>query len=116
MPLEDLLISFEAYFELWTRSLRSDAAKWKSKADKLLDESRVVARAKAVGGKIPRVKSEHLLSALGGGGASDDGSGIGGAVPALSAKDRERLERRYREMRSKMTANVQKLSLKWEEE
>lgn len=121
--LLDVLVTLEAHAELWTRTLRQRTAPWKSRADRLLDESRAKAKQRidAVGTKIPRVKSEHLLLALGGGGGNgtgfdETGSGRGAPARVLSPKDREKLEKRYRELRSKMAGNLQRLSQKWEEE
>ena len=57
--------------------------------------------------KLPRVKSETFLS-----GMLDDSRD----VISISAKDKERLERKYRELRQKTRESLKMISVKWEEE
>lgn len=109
LPLLDLLVIIDSHLELWTRSLRQKAAPWKSKADKLVEESKQRAQTKIgeARAKLPRVSSEQFLNSM----LEDSG-----VRDVLSPKDREKLERRYREVRQKTLDNMKKLSLKWEEE
>ncbi|ORY81805.1 hypothetical protein BCR35DRAFT_303964 [Leucosporidium creatinivorum] len=111
MPLLDLLVMVDAHLELWTRSLRRKAAPWRSKADKLVEESRERARNKIEEArakvKLPRVNSEQFLSSM----LEDSG-----VKDVLSPRDREKLERRYREVRERAKESLKKLSVKWEEE
>lgn len=111
MPLLDMLVVVDAHLELWTRSLRRKAAPWRSKADKLVEESRERARNKIEEArakvKLPRVSSEQFLSSM----LEDSG-----VKEVLSPKDREKLERRYREVRERAKESLKKLSVKWEEE
>lgn len=111
MPLLDMLVVVDAHLELWTRSLRRKAAPWRSKADKLVEESRERARNKIEEArakvKLPRVSSEQFLSSM----LEDSG-----VKEVLSPKDGEKLERRYREVRERAKESLKKLSVKWEEE
>jgi hypothetical protein len=100
LSLLDLLVLLDAHLELWTRGLRRKSVHLKSKAEQFVEESK--ARAQKI--KLPKVNSEQFLNRL----AEDN--------VVLSVKDRERLERRYKEVRHKTVENMRKLSQKWEEE
>lgn len=74
------------------------------KADKLVEDSRVRAQ-KLNLPKLPRVNSDLFLA-----GMLDEGREV------ISAKDREKLEKKYKEIRQKTRESLKKLSQKWEEE
>lgn len=105
LSLLDLLVLVDAHLDLASRHIRKTGAQWSSKANKLVVDSK--ARAGKI--KLPRVDSEKILSSVL---ESDQGK----KVNHLTAKEREKLERRYRELRSKTMENMKKLSEKWEEE
>lgn len=98
--LLDFINVVDAHLDLWTRPLRRKSVSWKSKADKLLDD----AKQKGREFKLPAPFNDFPVV----GGISRGGSGSGGTTtPAftkgefagLSQKERERLERKYKEVR-----------------
>ncbi|GAA6013892.1 hypothetical protein JCM10207_008225 [Rhodosporidiobolus poonsookiae] len=117
LSLLDLFNVFDAHLELLTRPLRRKSVSWREKADRLIDEAK--AKGKELQGrvplKLPDVPSFDLN--FGGGGAGGaDGVGVGIDRKVLSQRDRERLERKYKEVRAKTRESVSKLMVKWEEE
>ncbi|GAA5856791.1 hypothetical protein JCM8547_008846 [Rhodosporidiobolus lusitaniae] len=108
LSLLSLLSTLDAHVELFTRPLRRKSVSWREKADKLLDE----AKARAVAGGLGEFKLKVPLPDVP---AFDLNGGIG-ERKVLSQKDRERLERKFREVREKTRGSVQKLVVKWEEE
>lgn len=77
----------------------------RTKADRLVEESKVLAAAKLKA--TERRDAFMASSSLFGGEAKD---------VVFSAKDRERLEKRYREIRGKTRDSLKRLLRKWEEE
>ncbi|GAA5888200.1 hypothetical protein JCM5296_000227 [Sporobolomyces johnsonii] len=107
LSLLDLFNVVDAHWDLWTRPLRRKSVSWKSKADKLLDEAK----------QKSRELKEFTAFELGGRSMTADGLGGYQREPVmLSQKEKERLERKYKEMRARMRENVSKLMVKWEEE
>ncbi|BGP16279.1 hypothetical protein JCM10213_007724 [Rhodosporidiobolus nylandii] len=107
LSLLDMLNVFDAHLELLTRPLRRKSVSWREKADRLLDEAKQRGKdfnLKPLGGlKMPEVPVFDL--------------GLGEVDrKVLSQKDRERLERKYREVRARTRESLQKLVVKWEEE
>ncbi|KDE08942.1 hypothetical protein, variant [Microbotryum lychnidis-dioicae p1A1 Lamole] len=102
LPLLDLFVLVDAHLELWTRGIRRKSADWRSKADKLVEESK--ARAQRI--KLPRVASETFLNGM----RSEESNGV------LSSRDRERLEKRVREVRANAKEQMRRLNQKWEQE
>ncbi|GAA5925369.1 glycerophosphocholine acyltransferase [Sporobolomyces koalae] len=116
--LLDFLNVVDAHWDLWTRPLRRKSVSWKSKADKLLDDAKQ--RVGRDSFKLPAAFNEFP-----GVGRGSSGSGShGGTTPVgqraefagLSQKEKERLERKYREVRERMRGSMSKLVVKWEEE
>ncbi|KAK4701866.1 hypothetical protein P7C70_g4364, partial [Phenoliferia sp. Uapishka_3] len=104
LSLLDLLVVVDAHLELWTRGLRKSAVTFREKADKLVEESKArVEKIQRI--KLPRVNSETFLSSM-----------LDETREVLSPKDREKLERKYRELRQKTRDSMKILSVKWEEE
>ncbi|KAM0754855.1 hypothetical protein T439DRAFT_321909 [Meredithblackwellia eburnea MCA 4105] len=112
LSLIDLLVVVDAHLDLWTRGIRKQTHSWKEKADRLVEESKQ--RAQKI--KLPRVNSDTFLplSATQNRESSDHHPPSQSGV--LSQKDRERLERRYRELRQKTTESFKRVAQKWEEE
>ncbi|KAL8287418.1 hypothetical protein RQP46_003276 [Phenoliferia psychrophenolica] len=104
--LSDLLIVVDAHLELWTRGLRKRAVTIRETADRLVEESKARAH-KIPRIKLPRVNSETLLA-----GMLDESR----EIISISAKDKEKLERKYRELRQKTRESLRLISVKWEEE
>ncbi|GAA6034046.1 hypothetical protein JCM8097_000665 [Rhodosporidiobolus ruineniae] len=103
--LLDTLAVLDAHLELFTRPLRRKSVSWKEKADKFLDEARAKGQ-KGLGDlkvKLPEVPVFDLNL-----GEVDK--------KVLNQRDRERLERKYREVRAKTRDSLGKLLVKWEEE
>lgn len=69
-----------------------------------MEESRVRAQKLSLP-KLPRVNSDLFLA-----GMLDEGREV------ISAKDREKLEKKYKEIRGRGRESLKKLSQKWEEE
>lgn len=107
MGLLDLLTSVDAHIDLWSRELRKSSSAWKEKAELLVEDGRKRAE-KLQRQHLPRLKSEVNLFSF--------GLGDGNRDVLLTAKDKERLEKKYREVRAKTTESLKKLSQKWEEE
>ncbi|GAA5950288.1 hypothetical protein JCM21900_001103 [Sporobolomyces salmonicolor] len=108
LSLLDLFNVVDAHWDLWTRPLRRKSVSWISKADKLLDDAKQKSR-EFKEFKVPTFELGRSMTA--------DGFGGNQREPAvLSQKDKERLERKYKEMRARMRENVSKLMVKWEEE
>ncbi|GAA5820310.1 hypothetical protein JCM11251_005567 [Rhodosporidiobolus azoricus] len=106
--LLELLNVFDAHLELFTRPLRRKSVTWREKADKLLDE------AKTKGGANLKELKVKLLPDVP---AFDlNFVGLEGERKVLSQRDRERLERKYKEVRERTRTSVAKLVVKWEEE
>ncbi|GAA5909656.1 hypothetical protein JCM6882_008456 [Rhodosporidiobolus microsporus] len=103
LSLLELLNVFDAHLELFTRPLRRKSVSWKEKADKLLDEAKTKANLRDFKVKLPEVPAFDLNF-----GEADR--------KVLSQRDRERLERKYREVRNRTRESVSKLVVKWEEE
>ncbi|GJN90496.1 hypothetical protein Rhopal_003507-T1 [Rhodotorula paludigena] len=117
LSLLDLLNVFDAHIELLTRPLRRKSSTWKSKADKLLDEAKQKGRETFKVPSLPSVPAFDLGEGMGFRGERDREAGRdGGEKRVLSQKDKERIERKYREMRGRMRDSVAKLVIKWEEE
>ncbi|GAA6022316.1 hypothetical protein JCM11491_005261 [Sporobolomyces phaffii] len=124
--LLDFLNVVDAHWDLWTRPLRRKSVTWRSKADKLLDDAKQKGREfklPAAFNEFPGVAgiSRGSMSASGGGGSGGTTSpaaagGARGEFAGLSQKERERLERKYREVRERMRGSMSKLVVKWEEE
>ncbi|GAA5858017.1 hypothetical protein JCM1840_001004 [Sporobolomyces johnsonii] len=106
LSLLDLFNVVDAHWDLWTRPLRRKSVSWKSKADKLLDEAK----------QKSRELKEFTAFELGRSMTADSFGGYPREPVMLSQKDKERLERKYKEMRARMRENVSKLMVKWEEE
>lgn len=89
---------------------------WKTKADKLLDDAKQKGREfklPAAFNDLPVVGNSRGATGTG----TPNGSlGPRGEFAGLSQKERERLERKYREVRERMRGNMSKLVVKWEEE
>lgn len=83
----------------------TDAKRYRSKADRLVEESKVLAAAKL---KAAERRDAFMASSSLFGGEGKD--------VVFSAKDREKLERRYREIRGKTRDSLKRLLRKWEEE
>ncbi|KAM0791159.1 hypothetical protein ACM66B_005644 [Microbotryomycetes sp. NB124-2] len=123
-PLLDLLVILDAHLELWTRSLRRRTGPWRSKADKLVEQSRKKARDVVEKGNeslLKRVKSDKLLSGLllkdsDNEQPDSSSSRTGGERQVFSRRDRDRLENKLKEVRTKTIESMKKLSQKWEEE
>lgn len=105
LGLLDLINLIEAHLELWMRPFRKKSTQWKSKADKLVEESK--ARARLQMDKLPRVSSETFIEGL-----LEKGQEKG----VLKKDDLDKLEKRYRELGNRARDNMKKLSAKWEEE
>lgn len=123
MGLLDMLLALDAHIELWTRGIRKNAVSWRcviallyhqwkeanracehrEKADKLVEESRI--RAQKI--KLPRVPSDKFLSSM----LDPDRE-----VLVLSQKDRERLEKTYKEVRQRANEAFKVVVQQWEEE
>lgn len=102
--LLELLVVLDAHLELWSRGLRKTSYKWRERADALVDDTLSRAQKlqeKAI--KLPRLKSEAFLS-----GMLED--------RVLSAKDREKMLEKYKEVRVMTRESLKKISQKWEEE
>lgn len=100
----ELLVVLDAHLELWSRGLRKTSYKWRERADALVDDTLSRAQKlqeKAI--KLPRLKSEAFLS-----GMLEDS--------VLSAKDREKMLEKYKEVRVMTRESLKKISQKWEEE
>ncbi|GAA5880397.1 hypothetical protein JCM16303_003927 [Sporobolomyces ruberrimus] len=114
--LLDFINVLDAHLDLWTRPLRRKSVSWKTKADKLLYD----AKQKGREFKLPAAFNEFPVV----GGISRGSMSGGNVTPAgqrgefagLSQKERERLERKYKEVRERMRGNMAKLVVKWEEE
>ncbi|BGO91426.1 hypothetical protein NBRC10512v2_003696 [Rhodotorula toruloides] len=119
LSLLDLLNVLDAHIELLTRPLRRKSVSWKTKADRLLDEAKQRGR-ETFKVQLPSVPAFDLGEGLGFA-AGREREREGGAASlqerkVLSQKDRERLERKYREVRERMRQSIAKLVVKWEEE
>ncbi|GAA5982742.1 hypothetical protein JCM5350_006233 [Sporobolomyces pararoseus] len=113
--LLDVLNVLDAHWDLWTRPLRRKSVSWKSKADKLLDDAKQKGREfklPAPFNDFPVVGSRNAS----GSGGTNTPAGTRGEFAGLSQKERERLERKYKEVRERMRGSVAKLVVKWEEE
>ncbi|GAA5935340.1 hypothetical protein JCM3775_006246 [Rhodotorula graminis] len=121
LSLLDFLNVLDAHLEVWTRPLRRKSVTWREKADRLLDEAKQKGRDTFKVPPLPSVPAFDLGEGLGFSRAATGGgefreAGVAGERKVLSQKDRERLERKYREVRTRMRDSVQKLVVKWEEE
>ncbi|GAA6064173.1 hypothetical protein JCM10212_003054 [Sporobolomyces blumeae] len=117
--LLDFLNVVDAHWDLWTRPLRRKSSTWRSKADKLLDDAKQKGREFKLPvnfHELPVVGLARGSGGAGGTGASGGEVGFGRDATVLSAKDRERLERKYKEVRARMRESMSKLVVKWEEE
>lgn len=115
LSLLDFLNVLDAHLEVWTRPLRRKSVTWREKADRLLDEAKQKGRETFKVPPLPSVPAFDLGEGLAGFRA-DRELREGAERKVLSPKDRERLERKYREVRTRMRDSVQKLVVKWEEE
>ncbi|KAK4048311.1 hypothetical protein OIV83_004832 [Microbotryomycetes sp. JL201] len=128
-PLLDLLVVLDAHLELWTRSLRRKTGPWRTKADKLVDASKKKARDVVEKGNeslLKRVKSDKLLSGLllkeydqaeaAGEAGEPTRTTTRGDRIVFSRRDREKLETKLKEVRTRTIESMKKLSQKWEEE
>ena len=126
--LLDFINVVDAHWDLWTRPLRRKSDAWRSRADKLLDDAKQ--RGRESFQKLPTALTSsnnndfHSSSTSSSSTSSRPGhqpgtttpGGRGGELAGLSHKERERLERKYREVRERMRTSVSKLVVKWEEE
>lgn len=79
------------------------AGRRREKADRLVEESKARAAQKMPRIKLPRVNSEQFIERM-----LDESP--------ISAKDKEKLERKYRELRHKTRDTLKSISVRWEEE
>ncbi|BGP40119.1 hypothetical protein JCM10450v2_004096 [Rhodotorula kratochvilovae] len=114
LSLLDFLNVLDAHLEVWTRPLRRKSVTWREKADRLLDEAKQKGRDTFKVPPLPTVPAFDLGEGLSFRGEREFREGAERKV--LSAKDRERLERKYREVRARMRDSVSKVIVKWEEE
>ncbi|GEM07189.1 hypothetical protein Rt10032_c02g1206 [Rhodotorula toruloides] len=115
LSLLDLLNVLDAHIELLTRPLRRKSVSWKTKADKLLDEAKQRGR-ETFKVQLPSVPAFDLGEGLGFAREREGGAASLQERKVLSQRDRERLERKYREVRERMRQSIAKLVVKWEEE
>ncbi|GAA5984263.1 hypothetical protein JCM10908_006115 [Rhodotorula pacifica] len=120
LSLLDFLNVLDAHLELLTRPLRRKSVTWREKADRLVDQAKQKGR-ETFKVQLPSVPAFDLGESVGfprdGTRASDDGTGERRKEKrVLSARDKERLERKYREVRGRMRESIAKVVIKWEEE
>lgn len=123
LSLLDFLNVLDAHLELLTRPLRRKSVTWREKADRLVDQAKQKGR-ETFKVQLPSVPAFDLGEGIGfprdyAGSGTDDGVGRDGRrreKRVLSARDRERLERKYREVRGRMRDSIAKVVIKWEEE
>lgn len=121
LSLLDFLNVLDAHLELLTRPLRRKSVTWREKADRLVDQAKQKGR-ETFKVQLPSVPAFDLGESVGfprDAKGTDDGT-VGGdrrkEKRVLSARDKERLERKYREVRARMRDSIAKVVIKWEEE
>ncbi|GAA6053798.1 hypothetical protein JCM3770_003041 [Rhodotorula araucariae] len=114
LSLLDFLNVLDAHLEVWTRPLRRKSVTWRERADRLLDEAKQKGRDTFKVPPLPNVPAFDLGEGLGF--RTDRELREFADRKVLSQKDRERLERKYREVRTRMRDSVSKVIVKWEEE
>ena len=121
LSLLDFLNVLDAHLELLTRPLRRKSVTWREKADRLVDQAKQKGR-ETFKVQLPSVPAFDLGESVGfprDAKSTDDGT-MGGdrrkEKRVLSARDKERLERKYREVRARMRDSIAKVVIKWEEE
>ncbi|KWU47155.1 hypothetical protein RHOSPDRAFT_31293 [Rhodotorula sp. JG-1b] len=121
LSLLDFLNVLDAHLELLTRPLRRKSVTWREKADRLVDQAKQKGR-ETFKVQLPSVPAFDLGESVGfprDVKGSDDGT-MGAdrrkEKRVLSARDKERLERKYREVRARMRDSIAKVVIKWEEE
>lgn len=122
LSLLDFLNVLDAHLELLTRPLRRKSVTWREKADRLVDQAKQKGR-ETFKVQLPSVPAFDLGESVGFSREAAKSSAVDdGTVDrrkekrVLSAKDRERLERKYREVRGRMRESIAKVVIKWEEE
>lgn len=121
LSLLDFLNILDAHLELLTRPLRRKSVSWREKADRLVDQAKQKGR-ETFKVQLPSVPAFDLGESVGFPrevkGLEHDGTSADRRREkrVLSARDKERLERKYREVRARMRDSIAKVVIKWEEE
>ncbi|GAA5868142.1 hypothetical protein JCM3774_001034 [Rhodotorula dairenensis] len=121
LSLLDFLNILDAHLELLTRPLRRKSVSWREKADRLVDQAKQKGR-ETFKVQLPTVPAFDLGESVGfprevkGLDHDETATDRRKEKRVLSARDKERLERKYREVRGRMRDSIAKVVIKWEEE